>query len=194
MSRESFEGGNWQAVIEAHPLESHDPQEWLRYGIALLQTLTPGPDVSKQQQQAALAFMQAQKEGASAAAVTAAQQRSVLISIAQALDLAGIGKAAQRVMPTRWAVLGSRAEQTSRSDAVAAGSPAMAQLLLVLAGFYSLEPSQGGGQMEQILEVKRQLRERGITTESVRLALFHARHLRQELPEESIKQLLDVLA
>jgi hypothetical protein len=32
MSREAFERGNWQAVIEAHPLESHEPGEWLRYG------------------------------------------------------------------------------------------------------------------------------------------------------------------
>ena len=60
MSREAYERGDWQAVIDAHPLESHDPQEWLRYGVALLQTIQPGPDVGKQQQQAALAFVQAQ--------------------------------------------------------------------------------------------------------------------------------------
>jgi hypothetical protein len=47
MSREAFERGNWQAVIEAHPLESHDPGEWLRYGLALLQTIQLGPDVGK---------------------------------------------------------------------------------------------------------------------------------------------------
>lgn len=70
MSREAFERGNRQAVIEAHPLESHDPGEWLRYGVALRQTITPGPDVGKQQQQAALAFVQAQKEGATAEGVS----------------------------------------------------------------------------------------------------------------------------
>jgi hypothetical protein len=75
MSREAFERGDWQTVIEGHPLESHDPEEWLRYGVALLQTLEPGPDVGRQQQQAALAFVQAGKEGASAEAVAAAQRR-----------------------------------------------------------------------------------------------------------------------
>ena len=90
MSQEAFERGNWQAVIEAHPLESHDPGEWLRYGEALLQTITPGPDVGKQQQQAALAFVQAQKEGATAEAVASAQRHSVLISLREALVLAGI--------------------------------------------------------------------------------------------------------
>ncbi len=62
MSREAFERGDWQAVIDAHPLESHHSVEWLRYGVALLQTIQPGPDVGKQQQQAALAFVQAQRE------------------------------------------------------------------------------------------------------------------------------------
>lgn len=90
MSREAFERGDWQAVIEAHPLESHDPGEWLRYGVALLQTIQPGPDVGKQQQQAALAFVQAQKEGASAEAVAAAQRQSVLLNIGEAMLLAGM--------------------------------------------------------------------------------------------------------
>ena len=90
MTREAYQRGDWQAVIAAHPLESHDPQEWLRYGVALLQTLTPGPDVGKQQQQAALAFVQAQKEGASPEAVAAAQRESVLLSLNQALNLSGI--------------------------------------------------------------------------------------------------------
>jgi hypothetical protein len=90
MTREAFQRHDWAAVIAAHPLESHDPEEWLRYGVALLQTLTPGPDVGKQQQQAALAFVQAQKEGASAEAVAAAQRESVLLSLNEALNLAGI--------------------------------------------------------------------------------------------------------
>ena len=90
MSREAFERGDWQTVIEAHPLESHDPQEWLRYGVALLQTMRPGPEEGKQQQQAALAFVQAQKEGASGEAVSTAQRCSVLLSLAQALNLAGV--------------------------------------------------------------------------------------------------------
>ena len=94
MTQQAFEQGEWQAVIDAHPLESHDPQEWLRYGVALLQTIEPGPDVGKQQQQAALAFVQAQKEGAPAEAVAAAQRHSVMLSLSEALAAAGLEQAA----------------------------------------------------------------------------------------------------
>jgi hypothetical protein len=87
MSQQAFERGDWAAVIEAHPLESHDPAEWLRYGAALLQTIEPGPEQGRQQQQAALAFVQAQKEGASAEAVAAMQRQVVQLSMAAALQL-----------------------------------------------------------------------------------------------------------
>jgi hypothetical protein len=92
MSREAFEKGDWPELIAAHPLETHDPQEWLRYGVALLQTMQPGPGVGKQQQQAALAFVQAQKEGATAEEVAAAQRQSVLLSLQDALKIAGVPK------------------------------------------------------------------------------------------------------
>ncbi len=90
MTQAAFEQHDWQAVIAAHPLESHDPAEWLRYGVALLQTLEPGPEQGRQQQQAALAFVLAQKEGATAEVVAAAQRRSVLLSLEQALNLVGL--------------------------------------------------------------------------------------------------------
>jgi len=90
MTQHLFDQGDWQAVIAAHPLESHDPQEWLRYGVALLQTMEPGPDVGKQQQQAALAFVQTQKEGATPEEVAAMQRQSVLLSLREALTLADI--------------------------------------------------------------------------------------------------------
>ena len=90
MTQQAFERGDWQAVIDAHPMESHDPAEWLRYGVALLQTLTPGAEAGKQQQQAALAFVQAQKEGANAEEVASAQRQSVLLSLREALSLAEI--------------------------------------------------------------------------------------------------------
>ena len=82
MTQAAFDPGNWQAVIDSHRLESHDAAEWLRYGSALLHTLEPGPEAGKQQQQAALAFVQAQRVGASAGAVAAAQR--------QALELVGV--------------------------------------------------------------------------------------------------------
>jgi len=89
VTQESFNRGDWQAVIAAHPLESHDAAEWLRYGSALLHTLEPGPEAGKQQQ-AALAFVQAQRVGASAGAVAAAQRQVVRANLRQALELAGI--------------------------------------------------------------------------------------------------------
>jgi hypothetical protein len=66
MTQEAFDHSNWQAVIDAHRLESHDAAEWLRYGSALLHSIEPGPEAGKKQQQAALAFVQAQRIGASA--------------------------------------------------------------------------------------------------------------------------------
>jgi hypothetical protein len=87
MSQQAFERGDWAAVIDAHPLESHDPAEWLRYGAALLHTIEPGPEQGRQQQQAALAFVQAQKEGASAEAVAAMQRQVVLDTLVGALKL-----------------------------------------------------------------------------------------------------------
>lgn len=77
MTLVAFERGDWQAVIDAHPLESHDHQEWLRYGAALLHTIEPGPQQGRQQQQAALAFEQAKRAGASEAEVKAAQRQVV---------------------------------------------------------------------------------------------------------------------
>jgi hypothetical protein len=101
MTQQAFDQGYWQAVIAGHPLESHDPAEWLRYGVALLQTIEPGPDVGKQLQQAALAFVQAQKEGAAAEAVLEMQRQSVLLSLQEALKLAGMASSATTVKQ-RW--------------------------------------------------------------------------------------------
>jgi hypothetical protein len=90
MTQLEFEHSNWQAVMDAHRLESHDAAEWLRYGSALLHTIEPGPEAGRQQQQAALAFVQAQRVGASAGAVAAAQRQVVLANLWQALQLVGV--------------------------------------------------------------------------------------------------------
>ena len=114
MTRESFERGDWAAVIQAHPLESHDPQEWLRYGVALLQTLTPGPDVGKQQQQAALAFVQAQKEGVPSDVVAAHQRQAAWISLGEAVLLTGSQHQALEILATglpAWVQVEQRAGQ-----------------------------------------------------------------------------------
>ena len=84
------DSSRWQDIIATHPMESHDAKEWISYGVALLQTIEPGPDVGKQQQQAALAFVQALKEGAAESEVRAAQVDSALNSLRRALHQAGI--------------------------------------------------------------------------------------------------------
>ena len=94
MTQQAFDRGNWQAVIDAHPLESHDPQEWLRYVAALLHTIEPGPQHGRQQQQAALAFEQAKKEGATEAEVAAAQRQVVGLTLQAAVRTAAADVAA----------------------------------------------------------------------------------------------------
>ena len=90
MKRQEPKEINWQAVISDHPLESHNPEEWMRYGIALLQTLKQEEDVAKHLQQTALAFLQAQKEGATAKQVAEAQRKSAHQCLRQALMSAKI--------------------------------------------------------------------------------------------------------
>ncbi|QPN56316.1 hypothetical protein I1E95_14665 [Synechococcus sp. CBW1107] len=99
MSQAAFERGDWQAVIDAHRLESHNAAEWLRYGSALLHTLQPGSEAGKQQQQAALAFVQAQHEGASAGAVAAVQRQVLMANLRQALELMGVPGTAESESP-----------------------------------------------------------------------------------------------
>jgi hypothetical protein len=99
MTQAAFDRGNWQAVLDSDRLESHDAAEWLRYGSALLRSIEPGPEAGKQQQQAALAFVQAQRVGASAGAVAAAQRQVVLANLRQALELMGVPAPAETDPP-----------------------------------------------------------------------------------------------
>lgn len=84
----------WHAVVETHPLESHDPAEWLRYGVAMSQLIEPSGAERQQQQQAGLAFAHAEALGASKEAVAQSQRQSTLLSLAEALEVAGAGAAA----------------------------------------------------------------------------------------------------
>lgn len=90
MIESTFKRHDWQALIDAHPLESHDSNEWLKYGIALLQTIQPGPSMGKQQQQVELAFIRAKMEGATAEEITAARIQSVMLSLREAISLSEI--------------------------------------------------------------------------------------------------------
>ncbi len=119
MTQAAFERGDWQAVIEAHPLESHDPAEWLRYGAALLHTIEPGPEQGKQQQQAALAFEQAKREGASEEEVKEAQRQALLLQLGGSLLLSGLREQALRALAAaqpRWV---PQTEQPSRARLLA---------------------------------------------------------------------------
>ena len=81
---------DWQTVVEAHRLESQDAEVWLRYGIALLQTLEPGLGGIERQQQASQAFSKARQQGASAGAVALALRSVVLQNLREAVQLAGL--------------------------------------------------------------------------------------------------------
>jgi hypothetical protein len=166
MTQQLFDQGDWQAVITAHPLESHDPQEWLRYGVALLQTMEPGPDVGKQQQQAALAFVQAQKEGATAEQMAAMQRQSVLLSLREALTLADIPIAEQ---------LGAGA--SAEPQPPTPGDP-LRELTAALARAFALELPQQAAVLDQLLAAKAQLRDQAVSAAAVEEAL------RRELPSQ----------
>jgi hypothetical protein len=85
---------DWQDVIAAHPLESHDAAEWLRYGVALTQRIEPSAQERHQQQQAGLAFAHAEALGAAKEAVALSQRQATLLSLAEGLELAGAAAAA----------------------------------------------------------------------------------------------------
>jgi hypothetical protein len=55
----------------------------------LLHTIEPGPEQGRQQQQAPLAFVQAQKEGASEQEVREAQRQAVLLQLGAGLLISG---------------------------------------------------------------------------------------------------------
>ena len=194
MSNTTNEPSSWQAVVDAHPLESHVAEDWLRYGVALLQTMEPGPDLGKQLQQAALAFVQAQKEGASTEAVATAQQHSVLISLIEALTIAGIDT--KTLEPLTCAlgiqcapsIIASPANGTTSSDAD------IANAISTLVDLYSLDLPVEASLKQQILSAKQQLNQRGLTSAGIRLALNHARVAQKDFSQAAVETLLAKLA
>ncbi len=93
MSNQTNRAMDWRAVIAAHPLESHEAAEWLRYGVALSQLIEPSAEERQAQQQVGLAFAHAEALGASKEAVAQSQRQATLLSLAEALELAGAGAA-----------------------------------------------------------------------------------------------------
>jgi len=189
MTLEAYQRRDWTAVIAAHPLESHDPEEWLRYGVALLQTLTPGPDVGKQQQQAALAFVQAQKEGASAEAVASSQRAAALMSLAEAVVLAGIDDA---VVDHCLAVAGRSGRLRVSSQESSQGGESE-RLLMIIAGFFGLRVKGDAAIVTQILDVKSQLLSKGVDMDEVERRIHAAVEGQPDLQGAILKQLFDLL-
>jgi len=169
MTQQAFERGDWQTVIEAHPLESHDPAEWLRYGVSQLQVLSPGTDAGKQQQQAALAIVQAEKEGAAAEAVTAAKNQAVLLNLKQALKLAAIPIPSGLLETTQspsnqFGTLSSMPEELPN---LGEPSPKPNQCLEELVGelvrVFALDLQPKSPLLDQVLAIKQQLQRRGVS-------------------------------
>jgi hypothetical protein len=155
MTQHAFERGDWQTVIDAHPLESHDPAEWLRYGVALLQTLKPGAEEGKQQQQAALAFVQAEKEGAAAEAVSAAKNQAVLLNLKQALNLAA--------MPIPSGLLKPVEASQNRGEPSLKPNQCLEKLVGELARVFALDLQPESPLLDQVLAIKEQLQQRGVS-------------------------------
>ncbi len=94
MSQRDGREAPWEALVAAHPLESHEPAAWQRYGVALSQLIEPSALERQQQQQAGLAFAHAEALGAPKEEVALSQRQATLLSLAEGLELAGTGGAA----------------------------------------------------------------------------------------------------
>jgi hypothetical protein len=164
-------------VIDAHSLESQDPAERLRFGVALLQTIEPNTDVGKQQEKAALAFVQAQKEGARAQEVEAALGQSVFLSLREALALLDIA------IPERiWTGTGAKLKEASGEERAAVQaycaqqptppSDLLREITAALARVFALELPQQAGLLDQLLAAKGQLRNKEASAADVEEALL----------------------
>ena len=194
MSNTTNEPSSWQAVVDAHPLESHVPEDWLHYGVALLQTMEPGPDLGKQLQQAALAFVQAQKEGASTAAVATAQQHSVVISLIEALTIAGIDTKTLEPLTCALGIQSAPSIIASPANGTTCSDADIANAISTLVDLYSLDLPVKASLEEQILSAKQQLNQSGLAFEGIRLALNHARVAQNNFSQAAVETLLAKLA
>ena len=192
MTQQAFERGDWQTVIDAHPLESHDPAEWLRYGVALLQTLTPGAEAGKQQQQAALAFVQAQREGASAEAVAAAQQQAVLLNLREALTLAAIPVPQSLVATAIRDQEAMVAEQPATPDQPP--QEPLRVLTAALARVFALALPEQAAVLDQLLAAKEQLLSRQVGAAAVEQVLRQKFPIGDPALEDALQKVLLVFS
>lgn len=175
MSTNPFNGGScrWQAKIDAHPLESNDPDEWLAYGVALLQTIQPGPEAPKQLQQAGLAFVQARNHGASEETVADAQRYSVVQSLCSALELVSIEAPARPAcfasMPKalQYSPNPGRRQSDERADP-------FSDTLNTMARIFQLDLPEDASTLDQLLFAKVELRQRSIEMAHVKQVLLES--------------------
>jgi hypothetical protein len=162
----------WQATIDVHPLESHDPDEWLDYGIALLQTINPGPEATKQLQQAGLSFVQARNHGAREVSVEVAQRYSVVQSLCNALELISIDLS---VPPACFASMPGTFQcspDPGRTEGTQDADP-FRDTLMAMAKSFKLELPADVSVLDQLLVAKTQLRQQKVAADQIRLALQH---------------------
>jgi hypothetical protein len=192
MAQSQADSCTWQALIDGHLLESVDPQDWLSYGVALLQTIIPGPGAAKQQQQAALAFVQAQQHGASPESIVEAQRLSVMLSLWNALDLAKIPVADQR--PKTDLYLWNREQPLMSNNLdVAHSDDPMQVTLSAMAEALHLELHEDTPLLDQLLAAKMQLRNLQVSASAVRDILENAIPADCQARDEVLQKLLLVL-
>lgn len=210
MTEAAFERGDWQAVIDAHPLESHDSAEWLRYGVSLLQCLEPGPEAGRQQQQAALAFEQAKKEAATAEEVRTAQRQAVMLSLGEALSLVGITAVPKHGWESSVRVSEPGSDQAGASvhldelgaatlPTVVAGAgqdppkdPLQSAVSALAAGFGLQLPAEVS-LLDQLLAAKQQLKEQQVTAAAVENLLLRVCPLEEQAWADARQKVLLVL-
>lgn len=182
----------WQATVDAHPLESHEPDAWLAYGVALLQTIKPGAEAPKQLQQAGLAFVQARNHGASEDSVAAAQRYSVVQSLCTALGLISIE------VPVRPPCFASmpRALQCSPDPGWQEGAESadpFSATLKAISETFQLDLPAKSSVLDQLLIAKNQLRQQDIDPDRIRLVLQDSIPQGIENGDELLKKFLLIL-
>lgn len=89
MTLEAYRRGDWRAVIEAHAPDSSNPADWLRYGVALMNTSAESIDTIDSSP-IAEAFRKARQRGASAEDVAAFLRQVTQLALAESLLLVGL--------------------------------------------------------------------------------------------------------
>ena len=159
MTKRASAQGDWQAVTDAHPLESHDPEEWLRHGVALMQTIQPGADVGSNSSRRYWRFV-AQKEGAS-------DRWGAAAAVSTVEPAPGSATLAKIPVPVHlWAGEGSKREAGAPSPAGAAAGIDRSPSTSVGAGV-----AAAASVLDQLLAAKEQLRGKEITVAAVEEAL-----------------------